>query len=262
MILPLMMKRRSGARIILWLDLEVCDYAAPRHARQHRRDGRHGAAMLGRGPRGAAAARPSRDLSDPRLRGGSPQSPGPSAAGETHGPHGLGARDQRRPQDVCRPKLHQERVQGTAQVQAPDRASRRDPLLGRASREADLASAFDCLLEQRKRRFQALGRFDLFDREGIPDFYRNAALNGLSNGPAGLWCLSVNEEIIATSYCLVNDGIIYGLVLTTAGESWKNCSPGIVMVGELMQWAAEQNFTYMDMTVGSLPYKSQFWRED
>ena len=29
MILPLMMKRRLGARIIVWLDLDVCDYAAP-----------------------------------------------------------------------------------------------------------------------------------------------------------------------------------------------------------------------------------------
>ena len=128
----------------------------------------------------------------------------------------------------------------------------------RASRETDLHSAFDCLLEQRRRRFQALGRFDLFDRDGIPAFYRNAALNGLSYGPAGLWCLSVDGEIIATSYCLVHEGIIYGLVLTTAGESWKNCSPGIVMVGELMQWASENGFTYMDMTVGSLPYKVNF----
>ncbi len=257
MILPLMMKRRSGARIILWLDLEVCDYAAPLM-----RSGTIVTAdMALRCWDAVRAALPPHDLLGifqiPAFVAGAcnPLALLPQAKPMVLTASGLEISGD--PETFVARSCTKSGFKELHKFRR--RIERRGEIrFWRASREADLASAFDCLLEQRKRRFQALGRFDLFDREGIPDFYRNAATNGLSNGPAGVWCLSVNGEIIATSYCLVNDGIIYGLVLTTSGESWKNCSPGIVMVGELMQWAAQQNFAYMDMTVGSLPYKVNF----
>ncbi len=257
MILPLMMRRRFGARVIAWLDLDVCDYAAP----VLRGNIVVTADLAQRCWDAARAALPPHDLLQiyqipTSLAGGrNPLALLPEARRMVLTASGLDIHGD--------PKTFIARTCTKSGLKELNKFRRRIERRGeirffRASRETDLTSAFDCLLEQRKRRFQALGRFDLFDRDGIPAFYRNAALNGLSNGPAGLWCLSVNDEIIATSYCLVSHGIIYGLVLTTAGESWKKCSPGIVMVGELMQWASEHGFSYMDMTVGSLPYKINF----
>ena len=257
MILPLMMKRRLGARIIVWLDLDVCDYAAP----VLRGNTVVTAESARRCWAAVRAVLPPHDLlalsQIPTFVAGvrNPLALLPEARRMALTASGLDIQGD--------PKTFLARTCTKSGFKELNKFRRRIERRGhirffRASREADLASAFDCLLEQRKRRFQALGRFDLFDRDGIPAFYRNAALNGLSHGPAGLWCLSVNDEVIATSYCLVNDGIIYGLVLTSAGESWKNCSPGIVMVGELIKWAAGQSFTYMDMTIGSLPYKINF----
>ena len=257
MILPLMMKRRSGARVIVWLDLDVCDYAAP----ILRRNTVMTAEAALRCWDAARAALPPYDLLGifqiPAFVAGvrNPLALLPHARPMVLTASGLDIHGDS--------KTFVARTCTKGGLKELNKFKRRIERRGtvrffKASQEADLIPAFACLLEQRKRRFQALGRFDLFDREGIPDFYRNAALNGLSNGPAGLWCLSVDDEIISTSYCLVNDGIIYGLVLTTAGDAWNNCSPGIVMVGELMQWASEQNFSYMDMTVGSLPYKVNF----
>ena len=257
MILPLMMKRRFGARIIVWLDLDVCDYAAPVLSGNLVVT----AELARRCWEAARAVLPPYDLlrvsQIPTFVAGvrNPLALLPEARRMALTASGLDIQGD--------PKTFLARTCTKSGFKEHNKFRRRIERRGhirfsRASREADLASAFECLIEQRKRRFQALGRFDLFDREGIPAFYRNAAMNGLSNGPAGLWCLSVDDELIATSYCLVNDGILYGLVLTTAGESWKNCSPGIVMVGELMKWASEQNFTYMDMTIGSLPYKINF----
>ena len=257
MILPLMLKRRFGARIIVWLDLDVCDYAAP----VLRSDTVMTAELAQRCWDAICAALPPHDLLGifqiPTFVAGvrNPLTLLPGTRRMVLTASGLEIQGD--------PKTFIARTCTKSGFKELNKFRRRIERRGevrffRASRDADLMSAFDCLLEQRKRRFQALGRSDLFDREGIPAFYRNAALNGLSNGPAGLWCLSVDEEIIATSYCLVNDGTIYGLVLTTAGSSWKNCSPGIVIVGELMQWASQHNFTYMDMTIGSLPYKVNF----
>ena len=257
MILPLMMKRRFGARIIVWLDLDVCDYAAP----VMRSNTVVTVDMAQRCWDAARAALPPHDLLGviqiPSFVAGvrNPLALLKGARGMVLTASGLPIEGD--------PKTFVARACTKSGFKELNKFRRRIERRGairffRASREADLTSAYDCLVEQRKRRFKALGRSDLFDREGIPEFYRNAALNGLSNGPAGLWCLSVDNEIIATSYCLVHDETIYGLVLTTAGESWKNCSPGIVLVGELMQWAADQCFAYMDMTIGSLPYKVNF----
>ncbi len=257
MILPLMMKRRFGARIIVWLDLDVCDYAAP----VLRSNTVVTAEMAQRCWEAARAALPPHDLLSvvqiPSFVAGvrNPLALLPGARGMVLTASGLPIEGD--------PKTFVGRACTKSGFKELNKFRRRLERRGqirffRASREADVTSAYDCLLAQRKRRFKALGRSDLFDREGIPEFYRNAALHGLSNGPAGLWCLSVDNEVIATSYCLVHDGTIYGLVLTTAGESWKNCSPGIVLVGELMQWAADHSFTYMDMTIGSLPYKVNF----
>ena len=257
MILPLMMKRRFGARIIVWLDLDVCDYAAP----VMRSNTVVTVDMAQRCWDAARAALPPHDLLGviqiPSFVAGvrNPLALLKGARGMVLTASGLPIEGD--------PKTFVARACTKSGFKELNKFRRRIERRGairffRASREADLTSAYDCLVEQRKRRFKALGRSDLFDREGIPEFYRNAALNGLSNGPAGLWCLSVDNEIIATSYCLVHDETIYGLVLTTAGESWKNCSPGIVLVGELMQWASDQCFSYMDMTIGSLPYKVNF----
>ncbi len=257
MILPLMMKRFLGARIIVWLDLDVCDYAAP----VMRGNTVVTPDLARRCWDAARAALPPHDLLEifqiPTFVAGvrNPLALLPEARRMVLTASGLDIQGDPRTflARTCTKSGFKELNKFRRRIER-----RGDIRFFRASREAELASAFDCLLEQRKRRFQALGRFDLFERDGIPAFYRNAASHGLSNGPAGLWCLSVDQEIIATSYCLVNAGIIYGLVLTTAGESWKNCSPGIVMVGELMQWASEQDFTFMDMTIGSLPYKVNF----
>ena len=257
MILPLMMKRQWGARIIVWLDLDVCDYAAPLL--------RSNTVLTAQASLQCWEA--ARKVLPPHDLLGIFQIPAFVAG--VRNPLALLPQARRTVLTASGLDIHGDPTtfvartctkSGFKELNKFRRRIERRGRVGffRASHEASLTSAFDCLLEQRKRRFQALGRFDLFDREGIPAFYRNAALNGLSNGPAGVWCLTVDDEIIATSYCLVNDGIIYGLVLTTAGETWKNCSPGIVIVGELMQWASQQNFTYMDMTIGSLPYKVNF----
>ena len=181
MILPLMMKRRFGARIVVWLDLEVCDYAAPVLCNNVVVT----AELAQRCWDAARAALPPHDLlqvfqistSVAGVR--NPLALLPDARRMILTASGLDIQGD--------PKTFVARSCTKSGFKELNKFRRRIERRGkisffRASREADLTSAFDCLLEQRKRRFRSLGRFDLFDREGIPEFYRNAALNGLSHG--------------------------------------------------------------------------------
>ncbi|RVD56465.1 MAG: GNAT family N-acetyltransferase [Mesorhizobium sp.] len=114
---------------------------------------------------------------------------------------------------------------------------------------------FGTLLDLRLNRFRELGRFDLLTQAPIVEFYRNAALQGLSDGSVRLFGLRVGQAYLAVIYVLVMKGTLHALLLGIDQEAVPNVSPGLTTIGKLMIWARAQGLGYFDLSVGSQGYK-------
>ena len=127
-----------------------------------------------------------------------------------------------------------------------------------ANTPALIELVFGALVEMRLKRFRQLGRFDLLAQPAVVDFYRNAALQGLSDGSVRIFGLRVGEDWVSVQYMLVRQGTLHALLIGMDLEVVPNASPGLGLMGELMAWGLRQGFDYFDLSVGSQPYKEQF----
>lgn len=258
LILPMAAVRRRACRVITWLDLGLCDYAAPVMAA--------GAAM---GPEAATAAFAAARAVLPRadlihvvqIPATVEGVANPLAAVSGCRPMALTASGiaidgeaDTLLKRLCRASTlrdlgkQRRRLERTGPVE-----------MVHARTPGDVEVLFAALVEQRRRRFAALGRFDLLARPEIEAFYRETALAGLSGGAARLFGLRVGGAWAAAAYGLVHRGTFHGILLTTSDEAaWRNASPGLQMVAECLQWAHRAGVTYFDFTVGDLPYKRDF----
>ena len=256
LLLPLAATRRFGVAVVGWLDLGVCDYAAPLMA--------PGAVLSAEEAEQAwtavLASLPGTDLVDLR------QIPlevagvaNPLASLRHCRPMGMQAFGLALEGD---PKTLMRRLMGGKAhrdlVRRQSRMAERGPMsMVEAATEAEVATLFATMLDQRRRRFQKLGRFDLLSRPEVQAFYRDAALRSLrAGGPARLFGIRVGDQWVATAYMLVHAGAVHGIILSIGGEEWNHCAPGMIMAARVMEWSLQQGHVYFDMTVGNLPYKS------
>ncbi|MEI9411746.1 GNAT family N-acetyltransferase [Mesorhizobium salmacidum] len=124
-----------------------------------------------------------------------------------------------------------------------------------ADAPAEVERIFAELVRMRLDRFRELGRFDLLTQEKIVDFYRNAAIQGLSDGSVRLFGLRVGEALIAVQYLLVHQGTVHALLIAMDQSVAPNVSPGLAIMGRLIGWGREQGFGYFDLSVGNQGYK-------
>lgn len=254
MLLPLMRRRARGHHVIEWLSCRVCDYSVPLLA-----DAR-------------AWTRQSADAVWAAVRAALPPADRIHIAGIPQQIHGVAnplallsvARDSIQitsglvlhgePETlikrICKPSFAKtfhkqcrafERRVGLALVEAdtPDLAE----------------ELFDTLLELRLKRFRELGRFDLLTQAPVVDFYRQAALQGLSDGSVRLFGLRAGEAWLASIYVLARKGTLHTLLLGIDQNAVANVSPGLTTMGKLMMWARGHGFDYFDLSVGSQGYK-------
>lgn len=261
MILPLALLRRPMHSAITWMNLGVCDYAAPilAEAEPLTPDGARAAwdAVL--------AVLPKADLIDIVQV--------PETVDGVANP--LMALAACRPMAFTASGIAMDGEPGTLLKRLCRSSTLRD--LGKQRRRLERAGtvAFVCartpgevdaifaaLVEQRRRRFAAIGRFDLLARPEIAAFYRATALQGLENGPVRLFGLSVDGEWVATFCGLLHGTTFHGLIVTMSdAEAWRNTSPGLQIYGDCLCWARSQGVTYFDFSVGDLPYKRDFGAE-
>ena len=258
MIWPLALVRRRGLRVLTWLDLGVSDYAAPVLAA--------GVAPSAGAMRAAWAAMrgvlPKADLIRiswvpatvhgranplavlPHRRRMTMQASGVVLDGD---PETLLKR-------LCRPSTLKDFGKQRRRL---ERAGALRFALAQTPEAVE--TVYAAIVEQRRRRFAEMGRFDLLARPEIEAFYRERALDGLSGGPARLFSLRVGDTVVAAAYGLAHRDTFHGIMLTTSDDpAWRNASPGMQIVGDVMRWARADGLTYFDFTVGDLPYKRDF----
>lgn len=70
--------------------------------------------------------------------------------------------------------------------------------------------------------------------------------------------LMVDGKIEAVAYGLVYSSAFHLIIHSYTGMIWRNYSPGLQMITRLMQWAANEGFSYFDFTLGAESYKADF----
>ncbi|GGE10634.1 acetyltransferase [Aureimonas endophytica] len=261
MILPLVLRWRRGLRRLAFLDLMVCDYAAPLLAPDRELSPAEAEAAFA----AIRAVLPKADLLEitriPATVGGRPN---PLAHLARHRPIAMtssGIAIEGEAETLLR------RLMSASAFKDLGKRRRRLERAGtlrfeRAATPEAVERTFAALVEQRRRRFGEMGRFDLLARPEVLAFYRDAALLGLSSGAARLFGLWVDETPVAAAYGLVHGGAFHGLLLTLSGdEAWRNASPGLQIVGECLRWSRAEGLDYFDFTIGDLPYKRDFGTE-
>ncbi|MER8574696.1 GNAT family N-acetyltransferase [Mesorhizobium sp. M1338] len=254
LLLPLMRRRAFGHHVIEWLSCRVCDYSVPLLA-----DAR-------------AWTRPGADAVWAAVRAVLPPADRIHITGIPRQIHGVAnplallsvARDSiqftsglvlhgdpetliRR---ICKPSFAK-----TFHKQCRAFERRVGLALVEADTPALTEELFDTLLELRLKRFRELGRFDLLTQTPVVDFYRHAAMQGLSDGSVRLFGLRVGEAWLASIYVLARKGTLHTLLLGIDQNAVANVSPGLTMMGKLMMWGRGQGFDYFDLSVGSQGYK-------
>ena len=257
MLVPLVLRRRYGVRVIEWLGLGVCDYAAPVLAPgvEFRVSE---ANMLWSAVRSAL---PPADLI--RIKGIPEHIRG--AANPFACLVGVREADQKAFSTEIEgdPETLLKRVCGSSFLRNLQKEKRRLAKIGEvkfvaAKTNEEVEEIFSVLLEQRRRRFEEMGRFNFIAQPAVSAFYKDAAISGLNaGGGAKIFGLSVNGEWIATAYCLVHQKSVTTVMSGMAGQSWQAFSPGVQIMAQTMIWAREHGHDCFDLSVGDLSYKKE-----
>ncbi len=257
MLLPLALRQQRGHRLVEWLDLGVCDYAAPVLGAGVALS----AAEMERAWAAILAVLPPTDLVRiTRIPGEIFGRPNPLALLPGAKPiamHSSGFVLEGDPatllKRICQGSTYSDNARRTRRLRKAGEVR-----FVAAGTEAEVDAIFEALVRQRRARFREMGRFDLLGRPEVAAFYREAAKRNLANGFVRVFGISVDGEWIATSYGLVHGGAFHGILLAMAGEQWRSYAPGIMIATEIMVWARSEGLDYFDFTIGDLPYKHAF----
>ena len=104
-------------------------------------------------------------------------------------------------------------------------------------------------------RIRDMGLPYVLDEPAVDSFYDKVLEDGLARGSAVLTALVVKDEVVA-ALLGVTDGKHYAMVrLATAGDAWKNCSPGRLVIERTMKMLHAEGYRSFDFTIGDYAYK-------
>lgn len=125
----------------------------------------------------------------------------------------------------------------------------------RAASTEDIESSYRALEAWQSARHREAGHDYWLDRPEISQFYRNALTAGLQDGQAGLFTLSVDGAPVAVLLGITYRTTFTLLRIADAGEAWRHCSPGRLVVLETMRHLVDRGVHTFDMGIGDYPFK-------
>jgi CelD/BcsL family acetyltransferase involved in cellulose biosynthesis len=102
----------------------------------------------------------------------------------------------------------------------------------------------------------------LLDQPQYKDFYRYRLVNGLKDGSVVLTALSSAGQIVAAAYGARKDQTLTLLRVAFAGDQWKACAPGRLIMERTARMLWEDGCRTFDLSIGSYAHKSTFGCSD
>lgn len=116
--------------------------------------------------------------------------------------------------------------------------------------------------EQRRLRFQAMGRTNSLEFPGRIGFYQDIAAFEGGNRNAAFLALRTETEIVAAIMAFVTRDMINGVLIGMGDEKWHRMSPGVVLFAQTIEWAKTNRFKQFSFGTGMQGYKQRFGPEE
>lgn len=127
-----------------------------------------------------------------------------------------------------------------------------------ASDKDDALALYGELETMQCTRMRESGKPYILDREPYSRFYKEALAAGYDTGTVMIFCLSVDDEPVALIYGICDGTTFLLLRIANAGEAWKHCSLGRLVVAETVPYLIKRGIRRFDMTIGDYAFKRGF----
>ncbi len=127
--------------------------------------------------------------------------------------------------------------------------------------KSERATLWETMLAQKQQRFEVLGRTNLLAECSVSSFYRSlAAADNASR--VCLFSLRRDEEIVAACLAFLSGRSLSTVILSIGADHWHSCSPGVVLMSRVLDWAEANGIDYFGFGTGRQLYKQRFGGEE
>jgi CelD/BcsL family acetyltransferase involved in cellulose biosynthesis len=126
---------------------------------------------------------------------------------------------------------------------------------------ADVAHArelLDVMDVQQQARMRKLGSRFVLNDDAHARFYREVARQGIAEGYGVISALVCDEAVVATTFGVRSGASYFLLRISHAGDSWSNCSPGLLVTERTMAALHAEGVRRFDLSIGNQDYKRRF----
>ena len=116
----------------------------------------------------------------------------------------------------------------------------------------------DVMDVQQQARMRKLGSRFVLNDETHAQFYREVARQGIAEGYAVISALVCDEAVVATTFGVRSGASYFLLRISHAGDSWSNCSPGLLVTERTMAALHAEGVRRFDLSIGNQDYKRRF----
>ena len=129
-----------------------------------------------------------------------------------------------------------------------------------AETEEEVGRVTEAMLRQKQRRFEEtrVPGFDV-DRDKH-DFFRDGTRVFHRCGMLKLFYLTAGDAVVATIWGLVSGRRYYAIMLSFDGGEWTRHSPGSILFYKCLQWLHGNGYEWMDLGIGNEPWKLESCR--
>ncbi|MCK1276345.1 GNAT family N-acetyltransferase [Bradyrhizobium sp. 61] len=116
----------------------------------------------------------------------------------------------------------------------------------------------DVMDVQQQARMRKLGSRFVLNDDVHARFYREVARQGIAEGYAVISALVCDEAVVATTFGVRFGASYFLLRISHAGDSWSNCSPGLLVTERTMAALHAEGVRRFDLSIGNQDYKRRF----
>ncbi|MGX0965916.1 CelD/BcsL family acetyltransferase involved in cellulose biosynthesis [Bradyrhizobium japonicum] len=116
----------------------------------------------------------------------------------------------------------------------------------------------DVMDVQQQARMRKLGSRFVLNDAAHARFYRELARQGVAEGYAVISALVCDEAVVATTFGVRSGASYFLLRISHAGDSWSNCSPGLLVTERTMAALHAEGVRRFDLSIGNQDYKRRF----
>ena len=107
----------------------------------------------------------------------------------------------------------------------------------------------------KQERYEQMGVNNFLKLKENRDFYQNLPQSISSTARIHCSTLTLNDEVIALHWGLIDKGTFYYLMPAHNSSKWAKFSPGKLLLEDLLQWSIENKLSLFDFTGGEEAYK-------